>query len=608
MKPAGRSRGSGGSETRPGIRQRRLPEAKRSGAPGAIPGDRSEFAEWLEALGLVVLRVLYRIETEGAHHLPARGGVLLAGSHLTWFDVPVLVAATPRPLRFVAGRDMFDVPMLGWFMRQFRAVPIAPRQAKDAVRTTVEEVARGSAVCVFPEGGLSRSGLLGAFQPGIGLIARRVGEAPVGPFYIDGLWGSVFSYSEGRFFWKRPERIRRRVTVYFAPPLRDRRRELSDLRSAISACAWKACRRRGSEEADLWSRLCRAWNRNQVWCAEATGGRIRRWLGPELLEAAAQNGSDLGWLSRGTRVAVCAEPSLESAALHLALVRLGCIPIAVATESAGYDPASCSALLEETGAAALAWREAGSGWQWERRPQSSLSDYPGADAAALAVSRGGRWRLHRFDAISLAAGIIQLRETLAFRREEVVLCPRSFTRPGLWWAGWWLPLLQGWPMVFAPEGEAAEARALGVTVEVADRRRAQEWIDEPFPTRIPRHVLHFEADVLVGTGTAGGERRKGRPWFLRGLDDPVSGCVLALSTPDPVYRRGQQGLPGLRAGSCGRLLKGVDVRVNGGGQEGRANFDVITPAWDKTAPGSPAVSGLAGWIDPDGFVFAEETA
>lgn len=162
-------------------------------------------------------------------------------------------------------------------------------------------------------------------------------------------------------------------------------------------------------------------------------------------------------------------------------------------------------------------------------------------------------------------------------------------------------------MVFAPDGGLAEVRTLGVTVEVADRPRLQEWTEEPSPARLPRHVAHFENDVSMKTGTAPRERQPGRPVFLRGLDDPVSGCVLALSTPDPGLQSGRPLLSGLRAGSSGRLLNGVDVRVNGGGREGHAVFNVITPAWERTEPGKPAVSGLTGWIDPDGFVFADES-
>jgi acyl-[acyl-carrier-protein]-phospholipid O-acyltransferase/long-chain-fatty-acid--[acyl-carrier-protein] ligase len=32
-------------------------------------------------------------------------------------------------------------------------------------------------------------------------------EVPIIPVYLDRVWGSVFSFKRGRFFWKLPERL-----------------------------------------------------------------------------------------------------------------------------------------------------------------------------------------------------------------------------------------------------------------------------------------------------------------------------------------------------------------------------------------------------------------
>src|SRR6185503_2094065 len=44
-------------------------------------------------------------------------------------------------------------------------------------------------------------------------------DVPIIPVYLDRVWGSVFSFKRGKFFWKMPERFPRPVTVAFGKPL-----------------------------------------------------------------------------------------------------------------------------------------------------------------------------------------------------------------------------------------------------------------------------------------------------------------------------------------------------------------------------------------------------
>ncbi|MCX5758809.1 MAG: AMP-binding protein, partial [Candidatus Hydrogenedentes bacterium] len=64
----------------------------------------------------------------------------------------------------------------------------------------------------------TRTGQLQSFRKGFELIMRGV-DAPIIPVHIDRLWGSVFSFSEGRFFWKRPKEFPYRSTVSFGAPM-----------------------------------------------------------------------------------------------------------------------------------------------------------------------------------------------------------------------------------------------------------------------------------------------------------------------------------------------------------------------------------------------------
>ena len=84
-------------------------------------------------------------------------------------------------------------------------IPIkpSPKSTRRAIETAREALKAGELVCIFPEGGISRSGQLQRFKPGVLEIQRDTG-APIIPVYLDELWGSIFSFRGGKFFWKWP--------------------------------------------------------------------------------------------------------------------------------------------------------------------------------------------------------------------------------------------------------------------------------------------------------------------------------------------------------------------------------------------------------------------
>ncbi len=163
-------------------------------------------------------RCVYRIQLSGAEHLPASGGVVLVGNHVSFVDVVVLQAALPRAIRYLGATWLFDRWWLRPLMRWFEVVPVSSLRPREAIRRATECLREGEVVCLFPEGGISKDGSLKSFRPGFALMARQA-DAPVVPFYLDGLWGSIFSFHGGRFFWKLPRSLRPTVRIRVGPPL-----------------------------------------------------------------------------------------------------------------------------------------------------------------------------------------------------------------------------------------------------------------------------------------------------------------------------------------------------------------------------------------------------
>jgi len=90
----------------------------------------------------------------------------------------------------------------------------------EAIRAARDALREGELVCIFPEGGISRTGELQGFQAGF-LTILKESDAPVVPVYLGGLWGSVFSYEGGKVFWKWPKRWRYPVSIRFGQPIHE---------------------------------------------------------------------------------------------------------------------------------------------------------------------------------------------------------------------------------------------------------------------------------------------------------------------------------------------------------------------------------------------------
>jgi acyl-[acyl-carrier-protein]-phospholipid O-acyltransferase/long-chain-fatty-acid--[acyl-carrier-protein] ligase len=164
----------------------------------------------------------YHLRVRGLENVPRRGGALLVSNHVSFVDWLLLLSATDRPVRFLIGREYYESPWLKPFVRVARVIPIPsafrPREVALALRRCGEAIRSGEVVCVFAEGGITRTGGLMPFQRGFEKIMRGV-DAPIVPVALDGVWGSIFSFAGGKFFWKWPRQLRRSVAVNFGQPL-----------------------------------------------------------------------------------------------------------------------------------------------------------------------------------------------------------------------------------------------------------------------------------------------------------------------------------------------------------------------------------------------------
>jgi 1-acyl-sn-glycerol-3-phosphate acyltransferase len=151
----------------------------------------------------VLIHSVYRLEESGIERIPERGPALLVCNHVSYVDAMVILAASPRPIRFVMDHNIFRIPLLSFFFRTAGAIPIAPvREDRAALESAFDEIAqaleRGELVGIFPEGRLTGDGEIGPFRSGTRRILKR-SPVRVIPIALSGLWQSVFARSKDKF-------------------------------------------------------------------------------------------------------------------------------------------------------------------------------------------------------------------------------------------------------------------------------------------------------------------------------------------------------------------------------------------------------------------------
>lgn len=171
----------------------------------------------------LITRVLYRLRFSGSQHLPVSGPAIVICNHVSFVDALVIGGASPRPLRFLMDKPIYDNRWMNWLFRLVGAIPVdTERRDTGSLRRALDDVSvalsQGEVVMVFPEGRLTPDGEVQRFRRGLDIILAR-NPVPVVPAGLSGLWGSWTSNKGGPALSKWPRRFRARVVLHFGEPI-----------------------------------------------------------------------------------------------------------------------------------------------------------------------------------------------------------------------------------------------------------------------------------------------------------------------------------------------------------------------------------------------------
>ena len=207
----------------------------------------------------ILSRTIYQVHVHGLENIPKSGPFMFVSNHPSYIDPLIILAAYGQPVRFFMWAPFTKLPGLRWVVSWMKVIPIdgtaGPRAIIQALRTASEALTKGEIVGIFAEGGVTRTGFILPFQRGFEQIMKK-SPVPIVPICLDHVWGSIFSFQGGKFFWKWPQGIPYTIHVNFGKPL-EPTADAFTVRQAIQRMSAESAVRRAVERKPVHRQFIR---------------------------------------------------------------------------------------------------------------------------------------------------------------------------------------------------------------------------------------------------------------------------------------------------------------------------------------------------------------
>ena len=144
------------------------------------------FYVFIRFLVWLIGKIYFRLSSSGQEFIPKEGAVILATSHRSFVDPPMVAGMCKRQIYFMARHDLFNIPILGPIIRRLHAYPVHRGEFdRHALKLTFDILKESKVVMIFPEGTRTKDGKLQPAFAGVGLIVHKA-KVPVIPCYLEG--------------------------------------------------------------------------------------------------------------------------------------------------------------------------------------------------------------------------------------------------------------------------------------------------------------------------------------------------------------------------------------------------------------------------------------
>lgn len=163
----------------------------------------------LRSFAWALFKAWNRLEVVGVENVPSDKKIILVANHVSNLDPIIVAVSVPRPVRFMAKNELFEIPFLKWLVSALGAFPVN-REKTDfkAVKTALKILSDEEVLGVFPQGGTRKEDKDIIFRPGIAAIALK-SKSPVLPIAITGtknflqilLFGKIKVHIGSTIYW-----------------------------------------------------------------------------------------------------------------------------------------------------------------------------------------------------------------------------------------------------------------------------------------------------------------------------------------------------------------------------------------------------------------------
>jgi len=129
-----------------------------------------------------------KVRVEGMERLNGKGPYIFMSNHQGFYDIFTLLGHLPYQFKWLAKKELFSVPFLGWTMAAVGYISIdrgGTRDTVEAMNEAARKIRDGMSVVIFPEGSRSPDGSIQPFKKG-GFTLAIKSKVPIVPVAISG--------------------------------------------------------------------------------------------------------------------------------------------------------------------------------------------------------------------------------------------------------------------------------------------------------------------------------------------------------------------------------------------------------------------------------------
>lgn len=135
---------------------------------------------------------LWKIDIRGQKNINRKKTYVIISNHQSALDIVILYRLYAH-FKWIAKRELFKVPFIGWNLILNRHVAIDRNSASSAVlmmQKAITHIRQGSSILIFPEGTRSEDGAIRRFKDGAFVIAKKA-EVAILPVILNGTLEAV---------------------------------------------------------------------------------------------------------------------------------------------------------------------------------------------------------------------------------------------------------------------------------------------------------------------------------------------------------------------------------------------------------------------------------